>query len=936
MRSLRKPAFIAGGIISAAAILLLVLPWVFRGRIEAAMKAAVNETVTARVAWTGVGVGLLRDFPNVTMRVEGLTIVGARPFERDTLVAVRAARLVLDAGSVIGYLRRGDRIVVREVALRRPVVALRVLPDGRTNWDITRKTSPKGGTARSVAVTLRELTIEDGNISMNDEQAHLVASVKGLHETLTGDFGDERFVLGTHTRADTVSVRFAGIPYLTRVAISLDADVHADLPAKRFTFRNDSLRLNRLLLAFGGTVTLGKPDLTLDLSFSTPGTAFADILSLVPAVYAKDFEKVRTAGTMSASGRVRGQYGPNAFPALALRAKVERGSFRYPSLPLPARDIYLDLAIDNPGGHVDRTVVNLTRFHAAIGGRPLDATLVMRTPVTDPEIDLRLLGSVDLADVSRTVKLTGVSQLAGLVSADLAVHARLSDVDARRYDRVSAAGMANASRVALRADSIPHPIAVDTAALRFTPRTAELTAFASRIGTSDVRATGTLDNLLGYLLRGDDLRGTASVTSEHFDLDEWKSTEKTTTVIPVPPHVDFALAATAKRVTYAPLTMSNVRGNLRVKDQRVTLSDMRMEMLRGTVVANGVYETATPGRPTFDVDLTLAAVDIPEAFASLVTVQKLAPIARWTRGSVSGSVALRGPLAQDMMPVFAALSGMGKVETGQLEVHDSPVFVKLAETFAMERLRSPALRALKASFAVADGRVLVKPFVTQIAGVDLTVGGSNGIDQSIAYDMTLAVPKALLGGAAGGVVARLASQAGKPGEAGAGIVQLGAKVTGTFLNPSVRPNFGGMGASLREAAATAVQAELATRTAAVRERVDSAAEGARRRARDEANRVVAEAERQAAAIRAEARALAATATREGNERADSLLARATSPGARMAAKLATDRIRREAQLQADRIVKEADTRADALVTAARQKADALLPASAAPDAGPGL
>ena len=105
--------------------------------------------------------------------------------------------------------------------------------------------------------------------------------------------------------------------------------------------------------------------------------------------------------------------------------------------------------------------------------------------------------------------------------------------------------------MALKSATIPHPIAIDTAALRLTPRTAELTAFTATIGSSDVRATGSLDNLLGFALHDEDLRGSATVNSNHFDLNEWRSNEKTTEVIPVPPHIDFALKASATRVRMA-------------------------------------------------------------------------------------------------------------------------------------------------------------------------------------------------------------------------------------------------------------------------------------------------------------------------------------------------------------------------------------------------
>jgi len=928
MRFPRKLAIGSGAVAASLLLAVVLVPLLFRDRIAARIRAEVNAGVNARVSWGGVGLSLLRDFPNASLRLDRLAVVGMTPFAGDTLLAMRSARLVLDLGSVMRHLTSGGPIVVREVALDAPRIRLAVLPDGRASWDIARATSrPSAATPREVGISLRALRITDGDIALDDRQANLQASVKGLDERLEGDFARQRFTMVTRTRADTVSLQFAGMPYLTRVRVELDADVEADMSAQRFTFTNDSLRLNRLVLGFAGSVTLGKPDMAIDLTFAAPGTSFRDILSLVPAIYAKDFATLRTSGTMSVSGRVRGMYGPTAFPAFAVRARVEKGAFQYPALPLPARDIHLDLAIDNPGGHVDSTVVDLKRFHALLGGRAVDARLVMRTPVSDPDLDVRLLGSVNLADVARTVKLDGVSQLAGVVAADIAIRTRLSDIDAKRYERVDARGTVHVARMALASSAIPYPVALDTVELRFTPRAAEMTSLAARVGQSDVRATGTLDNLLGFLLRDDELRGTATVASNRVNLDEWRSDEKLTAVIPVPPRIDFTIDAAASRVTYGALTMANVRGGLRVKDQRVTLRELRMEMLRGQVVANGHYDTRDTARPAFDVDLRLAGVDIPAAFAALTTVQKLAPVARWAQGGVSGSATLTGALGTDMAPVLTALTGAGTFETERLVMQSFPVLERVADALKLEQLRRPSLGNVKGAYSIANGRLSVKPFVVAVGGLEMTVAGSNGIDQTLEYDLALAVPRALLGGSAGELVNGLAARAGQAGigAATAEVVKLAALVGGTVTDPSVRANFAGTAGSVRKAAQEAVQQQVAARVATVREKVDSAAEGARRRARAEADRVVAEAEKQAAAVREEARTLAAAARREGNERADSLVARASSPAARMAARVGTDRLRREADQQAERIVREADARADALVLEARRRADALLP-----------
>jgi hypothetical protein len=427
--------------------------------------------------------------------------------------------------------------------------------------------------------------------------------------------------------------------------------------------------------------------------------------------------------------------------------------------------------------------------------------------------------------------------------------------------------------------------------------------------------------LLGFVLRDQDLRGRATVTSDHFNVNEWKSKEKTTEIVMVPPHIDFDLDATAHEVRYGPLTLANVKGTLQVKDQRVTMRNLTMEMARGTIVANGFYETVNRAKPAFNMSVGLTTLDIPAAFASLAIVQQLAPIAKYAQGHVSGMLSIAGPLARDMSPVLTAIAGKGDITTDGLVLKGAPVMQKLSSSLSLTQLASPTIGALHAAIDLADGRLHVQPFHVNVGGFDLTTSGSNGIDQSLAYDLALAVPRASLGAEATTAITKLASKAGKLGaQLPAGdVVQLQAKVTGTMTNPNVTTNFAGMAASLTEASQAAVKQMATTATAAAKQKVDSTADAASAKARAEADRIVAEAERQADSIRAAGRALANKLRSDADAQVDSLVAKATNPIAKLAAQKAADKLRDQSKQQTDRVVQEANARADSVVALAKQK-----------------
>lgn len=905
---------IAGTVLVVLLVLLLVLPYLFRGTIERRAKTAANENLNARVEWRSLGLGFFRNFPNLTLSLDGLTTVGVGKFQGDTLAAVRHLRVVLDLASVLGNVTGGKPIVVRAVELDQPRLRLIALEDGSANWDITKKTPAQAETKASkpMVISLKRFTIKDAAVAYDDAQAKLKARVIGFNQSLSGDLSQTLVAIKTRADADTVSVTFAGIPYLNRVQLGLTADVLADLGKKSYTLKDTELRLNDLKLGVTGRVaTLGKDSkggsmLGLDLAFNAPSTNFRSILSLVPAVYAHDFDKVKTSGAIVVKAQVKGEYGDNAFPSLALAATVENAAFQYPDLPLPARDIALDLSITNPGGKADNTVVNLRKFHLLIGRNPIDATLVLKTPLSDPDVDARVSGKVDLADVRRTVKLEGIDQLTGTVAADAAVKTRMSFIDKKEYGRVAASGTVDVASFTVKGQSLPKPLTIQQASLRLAPQRAELKSFTGSIGSSDLEASGTIDNLLGYMLRDDTLSGAATVRSNRFNLDEWKSSDSELEIIPVPPKIDFGLDVTVAELSYDKLKMTNARGRLRLKNQRVTLEDFQMNTLGGGIAVTGFYETTNPTKPTFDVGLKMTKVDIPSAFEAFTTVQMMAPVAKYAKGNVSTDMHLNGALGKNMMPLFEALTGQGKMQTSQLLLSDFPPMEKIVDVTKLQFLDNPTLKALWATFRIQDGRLFVEPFDVKVGETTINVAGSNGLDQSLAYNLGLKVPRSMLGGAANQAISGLVSKAGNLGVdlANAPEIGLGIQLGGTVKSPTIKADVSSAASSVTQTATQAV-------TQAVTQKVDSAA-----------MRLVAEAEQKAATIRKDAQTLADKVKREGYQQADSLTAKASSPLERLAAKPAADQLRKQADSRAADIVSTANKQADDLVAQARRQADA--------------
>ena len=295
----------------------------------------------------------------------------------------------------------------------------------------------------------------------------------------------------------------------------------------------------------------------------------------------------------------------------------------------------------------------------------------------------------------------------------------------------------------------------------------------------------------------------------------------------MPAKLDFTLNATVNELTYDKLKMLGARGRVRIKNQRATLEDFRMNTLGGQLAVSGFYETTNLAKPTFDVGLKMIKVNIPAAFEAFTTVQMLAPVAKYASGLVTTDVNLSGGLGKNMMPIFSALTGRGSFQTSNVALRNFPGMEKIVDVTKLQILNNPTMQAIKGFFQIKEGRLVLQPFDVKVAGMTMNVAGSNGIDQSLEYDLGLKVPKSLLGGGANQAIAGLASKTGVDLSA-ASEIPLKIQLGGTVTNPVVKADVGSLTSSVTKGAEQAVKQ-------AVTQKVDSAA-----------LRVVAEAERQAA------------------------------------------------------------------------------------------
>ena len=911
----------------------VVLPIVFKDKIEAAVKAEVNKNLNAEVDWGTWSISLFRSFPNISVEVNDIRVSNKAPFE-----GIDLARIGTLGATVNFWALLGETVTVKRLALDRPHIHVKVLADGSANYDIaisdtTAVDEPEVPSESTFKMALSEFTITGGSFIYNDATLPYYMDLLGIRLTGSGDMTLDNYVLSTVLHADSANVVFDGIQYLKNVTADITADIAVDMPNMKFTFTESEATINQLVLGVDGWLAMPEEDIDMDITWNAKKTDFATLLSLVPAAFASDLTGVRMSGKAGFNGYVKGTYNEQNLPGFGLLVDVDNGRFQYPDLPAAVENVYVDLKLNSPGGpDMDGLVLDLTRFAMTMAGNPVEARMHLTTPISDPNVDAELKAAMDLASVKQVVPME--EELKGRFNADVRLKGRMSDVDAQRYDKFTAEGFMRLQDMTYRSDSLPYEVGVSDLRFDFSPRFLSLSNFNGTVASSSIQAKGRMDNYLQWWLKDSTLVGSFEMSANKFDLNELMGNGATAeaatdapadtaklSVIEVPGNIDFSFRTQIGEVIYDNLNLTNVRGGLRVADQRVDLRDVFFNLFGGSVMMAGGYETRDPQRPAIDFHYDVKDLDIEQTVTYMDMVQKMAPIAKTAKGKFSSKLDMQARLDEHMEVDMNSLTGRGTLRTRNVRIDGFQPLVELARVLQIKEIESTMIDDVNFVYHFRDGKMITDPFDVRIDRIKARVGGSTAFaDQAIDYDMTAKVPTAMFGAAAAQVAGNLLGEANRflrsdlkvPTELDATI-----KITGTIDKPVIRPIFAGGTASVKETVIDAAK-DL------INVEIDKAKEEAIARAKAERDRLIAEAQAQADRIKADARREAANAKAQAYKAADDALAQVTNPLARLAAETANRKAKEEADRREQQFVAEADRRADGVVDAARRQGDDLV------------
>jgi hypothetical protein len=902
-----------------------ILPVVFKGSIKAAIDKQLEKSINADVVFDAdnFSLSMFRNFPNVTAEMRDFGVFNREPFAGEVLFATEKLEVEVNLKDIIF----GSTPRIKGITLVGPIINIKVLEDGRANYDIAIPSDEleEEGEPGEFSFSIDHWQMVNGDITYEDQSIPFYLVMKNVTHNGSGDFTQDVFDLKTKTLADTVSVGYDGIEYVTNKRAVIDAVISISEDYTRYTFKENTAWINDFMLNFEGWFKMHENSYEMDIQYGSPENTFKSLLSLVPGMYSEDFNNLQTEGELTFNGLVKGTYSETQMPAFQVNLKVSDAMFKYPNLPTPVNNINLDLLVDNKDGVIDNTVIDIKNFHMDFGSNPFDArgiiskmyplevdahlaaklnlgelsqmfpveglqmrgtysvnltangiydSLKKTIPAIDASMslvngyvkssdfplpledlkfnsnvknssgkmaetiiavknfsmlldgerftadlvlqnledytwDLKANGGIDLEKITKIFPLEGMT-VAGKVKADLQTKGKMSDLEAKRYDKLPTSGSASLKAFKYASTDLPS-VTLSNAEMIFNPRQIELRQVVGTIGKSDFNVSGSVSNYIGYVFgKNELLTGSMTFNSNLLDLNEFMTdteeapaTEGSYGIIPVPDNIDFLLKSSIKTVKMMDFNITNASGDILVKDGVANLSGLKFNLLGGTFAVNGSYNTKDIEHPKYDFGLKIENLAMAQAAAAFSIVKNYAPVAGLMSGNFSTDFKINGELLQDMSPNLNTVNGEGFVRVAQAALKDSKLVSGITSLTKLDDSNEVTLKDVLMSASIKNGRLSVKPFNVKFGQYATMVEGSTGVDGSISYNLKMDVPAGKLGSQFSSFVSQYTGGKNDPNA----MVPVNIGLGGTFLNPQPKLVMTEQKQQAQEAVTSAVKQE---------------------------------------------------------------------------------------------------------------------------------
>lgn len=326
---------------------------------------------------------------------------------------------------------------------------------------------------------------------------------------------------------------------------------------------------------------------------------------------------------------------------------------------------------------------------------------------------------------------------------------------------------------------LPLPMRIDQTTMKFNTNDITLTDAHLHLGKSDFMLNGEIKRIRQAMLRGGKLQGNFSLTSDYIDCNQLMKAmnsgmqyseqhaatadqsaideenlvtmdthtlqdsmatatlDTTDRVFVIPAYLDMTLHTDAKKIDFKDVELSNVLGEVIIRDQSINLSNLKMDSNIGRGNMTMFYTAKDESGASAGFDLDLENVMVEKLIGLYPAIDTLVPMLRSFEGVVDCQITATCKMDSVMSLDLPSLNSACYLHGENMVLLDGETFTEISKTLMFKNKKRNVIDSISVDLAIKDNKIEVFPFLVEMDRYKVAVGGTHNLDMTFNYHLSV-------------------------------------------------------------------------------------------------------------------------------------------------------------------------------------------------------